>query len=74
MWTSLALGVVAHSCVVTAFDYSIKVSSPASVPASASWNIPHDFASFSLPAHFFADYAGRYMCTYHGFRPEGLRI
>lgn len=47
------------AAVVTAFDYPLEVSSPSRVPAGASWNVPHDFASFSWPAHWFADYAGQ---------------
>ena len=62
MWTSLALslGVVAHSSIVAAFDHSIEISAPASVPEGASWHVHHDFASFSLPAHFFVEYTGEY--------------
>ncbi|KAH6976443.1 glycoside hydrolase family 79 protein [Ilyonectria sp. MPI-CAGE-AT-0026] len=36
----------------------IQLSSPEKVPVGASWVVPHDFASFSFPAHFFTDYTG----------------
>lgn len=38
----------------------LQLSSPEKVPVGASWVIPHDFASFSFPAHFFTDYTGVY--------------
>ncbi|KAI0019706.1 glycoside hydrolase family 79 protein [Xylariomycetidae sp. FL0641] len=43
---------------VAAFDYPIQVAAPEKVPGDASQIVPHDFASFSFPAHFFSDYCG----------------
>ncbi|UNI15426.1 hypothetical protein JDV02_001961 [Purpureocillium takamizusanense] len=37
---------------------SIDVSAPTSAPHDASKPVDHAFASFSLPAHFFADFTG----------------
>lgn len=45
--------------IVDAFDYPIEVASSARVPVGASWEVPHDFASFSFPAHWFTDFCGR---------------
>ncbi len=36
----------------------LAVSSPETVPVGASQVVPHDFASFSFPAHWFADFCG----------------
>lgn len=47
------------TALANAYTYPINISSPLSVPEASSWVVPHDFASFSLPAHFFADYAGK---------------
>lgn len=44
--------------LIEAFSHPISISGPLSVPDGSSWSVPHDFASFSLPAHFFAEYAG----------------
>ncbi|KAJ6443625.1 glycoside hydrolase family 79 [Purpureocillium lavendulum] len=41
-----------------ALDKTIAVSAPASAPSDASKPVDHAFASFSLPAHFFADFTG----------------
>ena len=55
------LAIIASSpAFVTAFDYPLDIAGLEKVPAGASWNVPHDFASFSLPAHWFADYTGMY--------------
>ncbi|KAJ5934791.1 hypothetical protein N7466_004338 [Penicillium verhagenii] len=35
-----------------------KIQAPATVSVDASQIVAHDFASFSIPIHFFADYAG----------------
>ncbi|KAL6353092.1 hypothetical protein LRP88_13580 [Fusarium phalaenopsidis] len=41
-----------------AFSEPMKITSPEKLPIGASWVVPHDFASFSFPAHFFVDYTG----------------
>lgn len=38
----------------------VNVHAPAQVPSGASKPVPHDFASFSFPFHFFPDFAGMY--------------
>ncbi|KAF1828565.1 glycoside hydrolase family 79 protein [Decorospora gaudefroyi] len=39
-------------------DQALGFSAPTDVPSEASDIVPHDFASFSWPAHWFADFAG----------------
>ncbi|KIV79657.1 hypothetical protein PV11_07206 [Exophiala sideris] len=56
MWLAIAL----LDASVNAFSYDINVSAELEVPPGSSKAIQHDFASFSLPAHFFADYAGNH--------------
>lgn len=42
---------------------TIKIDAPRVVPSDASQPVAHDFASISIPIHFFAEYAG--MFTVH---------
>lgn len=42
-----------------ALGANIKTQAPERVPDGASKAVEHDFASFSLPFHFFPDYAGK---------------
>jgi hypothetical protein len=37
---------------------NVEIRTPERVPIGASNPVEHDFASFSLPFHFFPDYAG----------------
>ena len=53
-----SLAIATLIATAQAFDSPISLSSPQKVPPGASWNVPHDFASFSFPAHWFADFAG----------------
>lgn len=46
------------TCLSTAWPSSISIAAPTDLPLGASQLIDHAFASISLPAHFFADYAG----------------
>jgi hypothetical protein len=39
-------------------DRPLKFSAPVNVPSEASDVVAHDFASFSWPGHWFADFAG----------------
>lgn len=48
------------SSLATALGANVKLNAPERVPASASKPVEHDFASFSLPFHFFPDYAGMF--------------
>lgn len=62
MPSSLKLAALsAFVAAAQAFVDPIAISSPQKVPTGASWNVPHDFASFSFPAHWFADFAGMYL-------------
>lgn len=55
---SASLLSLAAIAAASASPSPLVVSSPAKVPTGASWSVPHDFASFSFPAHFLKDYAG----------------
>ncbi|GJN69906.1 hypothetical protein PLICBS_003958 [Purpureocillium lilacinum] len=61
MWSQLSLAAGAFSLLFASVDgkcKSVDVSAPASAPHDASKPVDHAFASFSLPAHFFADFTG----------------
>ncbi|KAJ5533180.1 hypothetical protein N7494_009732 [Penicillium frequentans] len=51
-----AVYIPAVAAIVT--SQNIKIHAPTSVPADASQPVAHDFASISIPIHFFAEYAG----------------
>lgn len=46
--------------VIAAPSSTIKVAAPGTVPSGASQIVDHAFASFSFPAHWLPDFAGRY--------------
>lgn len=58
-FSSLALWALT-SPVVFVVGNVVNVHAPAQVPSGASKPVPHDFASFSFPIHFFPDFAGMY--------------
>jgi hypothetical protein len=45
--------------VVSSSEPLLKVAAPGLVPHGASQIVDHAFASFSFPAHWLADFAGR---------------
>jgi hypothetical protein len=53
--TALSLSQLA----IAAFNSPIKVTAPGTVPSGASEIVDHAFASFSFPAHWLPDFAGR---------------
>ncbi|KAF4980457.1 hypothetical protein FDECE_17876 [Fusarium decemcellulare] len=60
MHSVLASALAVALCCAPALGFvkPIRVASPGKLPAGASQIVPHDFASFSFPAHFFVDFAG----------------
>lgn len=51
-------GLPATSASNAISNQAIKFTAPAYVPKGASNTVRHDFASFSLPGHWFADFTG----------------
>lgn len=49
-----------------------EASAPAKVPCDASNIVPHDFASYSWPGHWFADFAGQSRPLPFSFNPLPL--
>lgn len=43
----------------SAMGHEIEINAQVRLPVGASKPVEHAFASFSIPIHFFADYAGR---------------
>lgn len=46
-----------------AHGFTVKVAAPRTVPSGASQIVDHAFASFSFPAHWLPDFAGKYSFT-----------
>ncbi|GAD99181.1 GTP-binding protein GTR2 [Paecilomyces variotii No. 5] len=55
LWSLL---VAVSFSVCHASNQAIGIGAPATAPLGASLPVDHSFASFSFPAHWFADYAG----------------
>lgn len=57
--TPLIASAVAALPPTAAYSNSVHISAPNLVPHGASQIIDHAFASFSFPAHWFADFTGK---------------